>query len=67
VYPRLRFVANHVSNANPTLLSKNSRRCRPVEPIRPQRFSFDSVVIKWTSWCAAKAAIKHHAAARRVE
>ena len=39
VYPRLRFLASNVSNANPaeSLLSKNSRRCRPVEPIRPQR------------------------------
>jgi hypothetical protein len=39
MYPRLRFLANRISSANPavSLLSKNSRRCRPVEPIRPQR------------------------------
>jgi hypothetical protein len=36
MYPRLRFLASHVSSANPakSLLSKNSRRCRPAEPIQ---------------------------------
>jgi hypothetical protein len=35
----LRFLASHVSSANPadSLLSKNSRRYRPAARIRPQR------------------------------
>src|SRR5579863_5380493 len=39
MYPRLRFLASHASSANPaeSRLSKNSRRCRAVEPTRPQR------------------------------